>query len=262
VDPRVEEYLHALGDEAQAVLGEDLVGVYAGGSVALDEFHPHRSDVDVAVVCRSALPVASKQELVARLRHEALECPARGLELVTYREEVALAGTSAPAFELELNTGAHMAFRVTLQPEERSPADGLFWYGLDRSLLHQSGVAVVGRPASEMFADLSSQEVRNLLVTALQWWLAASAPADQPPGHHTDDAVLGACRALVRHRTGRWLSKVAAARRLLEEGHDAADVLAQSVAARSGGRPPDPARARAFQEQVLRVVSPSSSGAE
>ena len=31
--------------------------------------------------------------------------------------------------------------------------DGLFWYGLDRSILHQSGLSLLGPPASEMFAD-------------------------------------------------------------------------------------------------------------
>jgi hypothetical protein len=262
MDPQVEEYLHALGGEARAVLGDELEGVYAGGSVALDAFDPQFSDVDVAVVCRSALPSATKQELAARLRHEALACPARGLELVVYRQQVALSGTSAPGFELELNTGTAMPFRATMRAEERPTTEGLFWYGLDRSVLRQSGVAVVGPPASETFADPSSQEIRGLLVTALQWWLAVSASADHLPGRAIGDAVLGASRALLRHRTDRWVSKVAAARHLVEEGHDAADVLAQSIAARHGGPPPDPARARAFQEQVLRVVSQSFSGAE
>ena len=107
-----------------------------------------------------------KRALVARLRHETLPCPARGLELVLYRRSVAQAGTLEPGFEVELNTGAGMSFRATYAAEDRPVADGRFWYALDRSILHQSGYVIFGPPASEMFADLSPTDIRTLLVDA------------------------------------------------------------------------------------------------
>ena len=64
-----------------------LVGAYAAGSVGLDAYEPGRSDVDVALVCEDALAPVRKQRLVSSLRHEALPCPARGLELVVYRRD-------------------------------------------------------------------------------------------------------------------------------------------------------------------------------
>jgi predicted nucleotidyltransferase len=207
VEPRVERYLRALVDEARTVLGEELAGVYAAGSVALDAFQPGRSDIDIALVCRSELPALSKDQLVQRLRHEVLECPARGLELVVYRREVAMSGTAEPGFELELNTGACMDFRVTLQPEDRPVEDGLFWYGVDRSILHQSGLPLLGPPASETFADLAPGDLRDLLVTSLRWWIALPTLSDDHPAPGAEDAVLGACRAPVRHRSQRWLPK-------------------------------------------------------
>ena len=91
----------------------DLVGVYAAGSLALDAYEPDRSDIDIAIVCSAALPMATKESIVAALRHESLPCPARGLELVVYRTEVAGAATSDPGFEVELNTGPRMDFRAT-----------------------------------------------------------------------------------------------------------------------------------------------------
>ena len=51
------------------MLGEEVAGVYAAGSVAVDAFQPGRSDINVAVVCRSGLPALSKDQLVQRLRH-------------------------------------------------------------------------------------------------------------------------------------------------------------------------------------------------
>lgn len=257
MEPRVERYLRALVEEARAVLGAELVGAYAAGSIALGAFQPERSDIDVALVCRSALPVASKHRLVRHLRHEALECPARGLELVVYRREVAMSGTAEPGFEVELNTGAGMEFRATLRPEDRPVADGLFWYGLDRSILHQSGLPLTGPPASEVFADPAPADLRDLLVASLRWWTALPTPADGRPAPGAEDAVLGACRALVRHRWRRWLSKVDAGLWLLGEGYEPADPIEESIAARAGGPSPSGGRARAFQQQVLEEISGS-----
>jgi hypothetical protein len=256
VEPRVERYLGVLVEESLAVLSGEFVGAYAGGSVALDAYQPGRSDIDVALLCRSSLPAAVKDRLVQRLRHEVLECPARGLELVVYRHDLARSATADPGFEMELNTGAHMEFRVTLRPEDRPAEDGLFWYGLDRSVLHQSGLALVGPRAAEAFAEPGPADLRDLVATSLRWWIART-PSGPRPADGAEDAVLGACRALVRVRSGRWLSKVDAGRQLLRGGDVPPDLIQQSIAARAGGPPPGGARARQFQRHVLREITGS-----
>lgn len=256
--PQVLRYLETLVDETTGVLGEELVGVYGAGSVALGAFEPGRSDIDVAVVCWSELADARKQRLVDRLRHEVLECPARGLELVVYRREIAMAGTTDPGFELELNTGAEMDFRVTWRPQDRPAEDGLFWYALDRSILHQSGLTLVGPPAPDVFSEPSRADVSSLLVASLRWWIARPQPPDTPRVPGAEDAVLGACRALVRHRSERWLSKVDAGRELLEDGYEPRDLIEEAIAARSGGPPLSGRRATQFQWQVLeQIVGPN-----
>jgi hypothetical protein len=260
----VQQYLRALVDEARSVLGDELTGAYAAGSVALHAYQPGRSDLDVALVCRPPLTASSKAQLVQRLRHEALECPARGLELVVYRQEVTRSGTVEPGFELELNTGAGMEFRATLRPQDRPAADGLFWYGLDRSLLHQRGVALLGPPAAEVFATPVPADVRDLLVASLRWWMARTPPGDRPaPG--AEDAVLGACRGLVWHRSKRWLAKAAAGRQLLEDGAlEAADetegLIEEAIAARDGGPSPSGGRARTFQQRALQEIADRRPG--
>ncbi|PZG00053.1 nucleotidyltransferase domain-containing protein [Micromonospora endophytica] len=252
----LRRYLTDLVAVAGCVLGDQLCGAYAAGSVGLGAYQPGRSDVDVALVCADELDRAVARELVARLRHEALPCPARGLELVVYRREVAAAGSPDPGFEVELNSGAGMDFRATYDPAQRPPADGLFWYGLDRSILHQSGQALLGPPAAEVFADLAPDDLHRLVVTALRWWLDRPAPTGDVPAPGAEDAVLGACRSWARLRHGVWLPKVAAGRRLLADGSplaDAAttDLVELSIAARTGGIPPTGPQARAFQRRIL-----------
>ncbi|WP_256091733.1 nucleotidyltransferase domain-containing protein [Micromonospora haikouensis] len=208
MDTEVERYLTELVTAAGEVLGEDLVGASAAGSVALGAYQPGRSDVDVALLCARALPAGRKRELVARLRHEALPCPARGLELVVYRRDVARSGTPEPGFEVELNTGARMPPRVTWSGDERPAADGRFWYGLDRSILHAGGSALLGPPAGEAFADLTPADLRP----------AAGGRADLAVG-----AADPARRRAGRRRRGRGARRVPRAgalprRRLAAEG--------------------------------------------
>lgn len=254
MDERLHDYLTELVRRSRAVLGDNLVGGYAAGSVGLGAYQPGRSDVDVALVTAAPVDAAVKRVLVARLRHGSLPCPARGLELVVYRREVAGSGTPEPGFEVELNTGATMPLRATYDPADRPAADGRFWYALDRSILRQSGLALLGPPAREVFADPDPADLRRLLVTALDWWLALPTPEGDGPAPGTEDAVLGACRSLARARTGAWLPKVDAGRWVAERGRYAA-LVHRAIAARRGGLAPSGPEARAFQRWVRDEVA-------
>src|SRR5881392_1580876 len=108
----VDAYLRELARRTGAVLGDELVGAYAGGSYALGAYEPGRSDIDVTAVAAGPLSATARRSIVERLRHEALPCPARGLELVVYPLATARGGGGEPGFELNLNTGAAMGFRV------------------------------------------------------------------------------------------------------------------------------------------------------
>lgn len=255
VDPAVAGYLTELARRCAELLGPDLVGVYAAGSLALDGYQAGRSDIDVAVVIRSALDRSIGSALVTALRQENLPCPARGLELVVYRAEIAAAGDLAPGFEIELNTGPRMPFRAG-EPADRPAADGSFWYGIDRSILAAAGVPILGPPAGEVFVSPDPTDLATLLIQSLDWHLASAVPL-------ADDAVLNACRARHRAATGRWLAKPAAGRAVLGSADpvDAA-VIVQALAARAGGPAPDPDRVRRFLSDVRAdlAASPGPAG--
>ncbi len=134
----VEPYLEAVVEAAREVLGTDFVGRTRPGRSRWTPSTLAAADIDIALLCRNPLREAVKRELIARLRHNALPCPARGLELVVYTVATAHSGTGKPGFELELNDGPDMAFRQTFRPADRPAADGTFWYGLDRSVLHKA----------------------------------------------------------------------------------------------------------------------------
>ena len=183
----------------RALLGDELVGVYLAGSGALGGYVQGRSDVDVAVVARRPLDRALKDAIVAALRHEALPCPARGLELVVYAR-----GSGIP--ELNLNTGERMEFLATFEPGTDSP----HWFVLDRAILGGRGVVLAGPPPAEALVPPDEDEILEALATGLQWY------RDRPE-EPRDDAALNAVRSLAYLETGRWASKAEAVELLLEE---------------------------------------------
>jgi hypothetical protein len=197
---RLDAYLAELARRLRDVLGDDLVGVYAGGSYALGAYEPGRSDVDVTAVAAGPLAPEPKQRIVERVRHEALPCPARGLELVVYPLRTARGGGGEPGFELNLNTGARMPFRVDEAPGD---IEG-FWFAIDRAILREHGIPLLGPPPAEFFAPIPRATLLRLLGESVRWH---RGEAGQPTAA---DAVLNTARALRFAAEGTWAPKRAA----------------------------------------------------
>jgi hypothetical protein len=231
----LDDYLAELTRRLGAVLGGELLGVYAGGSYGLGAYGPGRSDIDVTVVVAGALSHAAKQAIVERLRQEALPCPARGLELVVYPLATARGGGGEPGFELNLNTGAAMGFRVDEAPGD---IEG-FWFAIDRSILRAHGVALTGPPAADLFAPIPRATLLELLQESIRW----HRDSDVPLG---SDTVLNTCRALRFASEGTWSSKREAGAWATQE---------PIVAAALAGEPLERAAVARFLDAVLDEVA-------
>jgi Nucleotidyltransferase domain len=215
----VAGYLDELVARAADVLGDELRGVCLMGSAALGDYRPGRSDLDVAIVVERPLPVAARTALVAALEHEALPCPARGLELVTY-DGAALADPSGPAYLINLNTGARMDRQTSFDPRENRR----FWFVLDVAIGRALGRTLVGPPPADMFPALPDALVRAAVLESLEWWWTHG-------GHAA--AVLTACIGWRWAAGGGWASKGAAARWATERA-DEPEVIRAALDRREG----------------------------
>ncbi|WP_432251329.1 aminoglycoside adenylyltransferase domain-containing protein [Streptomyces sp. HNM1019] len=201
-------YLEELVRRTRAVCGPQLVSVLAVGSLALGDYRHGRSDVDVTVVVEPSLLGSALHDLARVLAHPQLSCPAAGLELVVYGADFAIRPSGAAGYLLDLNTGPLLPDRADFDAA-RSPA---FWYAIDRSVAHQTGLTLFGRPAREVVAAPGRPE----LLAAIG---ASVREHGDGEGHLADNRVLNGCRSVVFCRTGRWLAKRAAAREVaLTEG--------------------------------------------
>jgi hypothetical protein len=82
-----------------------LAGVYLFGSAAYSSYIPFVSDLDVAVIVSHSLERGVYESLVEKITHKSLNCPARKLELVIYREEEVRNPHKGMEFEVNFNTG-------------------------------------------------------------------------------------------------------------------------------------------------------------
>ncbi|MGP3943618.1 MULTISPECIES: aminoglycoside adenylyltransferase domain-containing protein [Streptomyces] len=201
-------YLEELVRRARTVCGPRLVSVIALGSLALRDYRHGRSDVDVAVAVEPSLLRPALHDLAGALAHPHLPCPAAGLELVVNGTDFLSRPSAGAGYLLDLNTGPLLPNRADFDAA-RSPA---FWYAIDRSVAHQTGLSLFGRPAREVIAAPERPD----LLAAIR---ASVREHSDGEGHLADNRVLNGCRSVVFCRTGRWMAKRAAAREVaLSEG--------------------------------------------
>jgi streptomycin 3"-adenylyltransferase len=200
-------YLSSVASCLQDLFGSELVGVYVGGSYALGDYRRGQSDLDLAAVVRSRMPAHLRELAIERLLPEVARCPTRGLELVIYRLATVRSGSVDADFELNLNAGPEMPVRV--EHGGATPGQG-HWFPIDRSMLAEAGIPLLGPPVAEVFSPIAPQALAPVLVDSIRWH---RAHLERP-----SDSVLNACRSLRFATEGRWSSKPAAGRWAVDRG--------------------------------------------
>ncbi|MGA6154241.1 aminoglycoside adenylyltransferase domain-containing protein [Stenotrophomonas sp. NPDC087984] len=247
VPTELRPYLAELVRRTRTVCGPHLVSVVAVGSLALRDYRHGRSDVDVTVAVEPSLPGPARHDLAGALAHPHLPCPAAGLELVVYGTDFLSRPSGAAGYLLDLNTGPLLPNRADVDAA-RSPA---FWYVIDRSVAHQTGLSLFGRPAREVIAAPERPD----LLAAIR---ASVREHSDGEGHLADNRVLNGCRSVVFCRTGRWLAKRGAAREVALAEEDFRPLIEAAVRSferpRSSAIPLPAAAVRAFLTWVRERV--------
>jgi predicted nucleotidyltransferase len=181
--PEIARFGDRVAGALARILGDDLVGVYFVGSVALGGYVPGESDVDIAAVSGSALSEEQKRNVASAIVEVSAVCPARGVELTLYRRDVAGAPPDGADFEVNANGGPRMATAVHLD----ATTEQGFWYVLDRAIAHRSGVVISGPPPRTVFVDVPRRTLLEAMSESMAWHRAYEKA--------TLYSVLNACRA-------------------------------------------------------------------
>jgi RimJ/RimL family protein N-acetyltransferase len=242
-DELVEDCGRAATGQLGALLGGDLVGAYLVGSGALGGVAPGQSDVDVVAVCATAPSRRRSTAMVDGLAELAMTWPLRGLEFVLYTRAAVATPARRPRFELNLNVGPRMPYRVSFDPADE-PAH---WFLLDLDILRDHGRSLSGPPPRDLVGPIPRSWLLEAVRDSLAWHDAHEGALQQ--------TVLNASRGWRFAEEGVWSSKDDAGAWALARTGDRATVET-ALALRHGdrSRPLDPARVRAFQRRVRERV--------
>jgi hypothetical protein len=165
VSEDVELFGREVSDRLRTILGDDLVGAYFVGSIALGGYVAGESDIDILAVAAGPLPPDLKGRIAEGLLSSAMAGPARGLEFNLYRQEVVARPPEGADFEVSVNGGPRMERKVVFDPIAEAP----FWYVLDRAVAHRSGITIVGPPATEVIADIGRSTLLAMMANSMRW---------------------------------------------------------------------------------------------
>jgi Domain of unknown function (DUF4111) len=197
----VTALLEALLSGIRATLGPNLVGVYLRGSLALGDFIPATSDVDVLAVPRWPVSVAEFTALVA-LHTDLAALPHR----YANRLEIAY-----------IDRAALKHFAPGQQHPTLGQGDVLAWsehrdnWMFERWTVREAGVTLLGPEPHTLIDPIAGAELGTAAGSRLRDWAAWADQPDDPefllPRSHQAYVVETICRALYTVARSQLVSK-------------------------------------------------------
>ena len=185
----------------RAALGDNLVGFYLRGSIALGAFNPETSDVDVLAVTERPLSDAEFAALTAL--HERI--PARENEYGRYYEISYVDRTSVKHFATgerrHATVGADWPFEHT---EHRDNFIFELW------IVREHGITVFGPPPKRLIAAITPDNLRSTAANELRWAEANVPPEFLATREYQAFAVETMCRGLYTLQVGTVATKAQA----------------------------------------------------
>lgn len=201
--PDINIFLKLLLSNMQSTLGDQFIGLYLGGSLALGDFNPDRSDIDFVAVTIDELP----PERVVALQAMHTHLWATGTKWARR-----LDGSYVPQQVFRHWTADHPpcpfvegdGFTVTQQGSAL----------IQRHIIHQYGVVVAGPRPEEILDPVSAEELRRALheILEISWRPLLDDPAWVRQSRMQPFAILTMCRTLYALEHGVIVSKPVAAR--------------------------------------------------
>ncbi|MGN0387024.1 MAG: aminoglycoside adenylyltransferase domain-containing protein [Lachnospiraceae bacterium] len=164
-------------------LGDNLIGVYLHGSIVLNAFNPDSGDIDILVVVKDSVKVATKLEIAKDIiKIDRSPCP---LEMSAVKQ------IDAKNWKTPGNCVFHYSDFWTKKYLERFKNPNMELYVADHEfpdadvtsyikLLKQCGIVLYGEEIQEVFADVSDED----------FWSAISADIENYDFHDYDARYL------------------------------------------------------------------------
>ncbi|HET8842761.1 MAG TPA: aminoglycoside adenylyltransferase domain-containing protein [Ktedonobacteraceae bacterium] len=198
----IQSEVKTLQAELQRLLGQNFLGIYLHGSLALGGFQPRRSDIDVIVLTEQRIDLEIKRACIALLlRLSKMPCPID----IRFLVQPDLFPFQHPlSCDLHYNETWREIYQQDLRDGSWKEWQKRPWHDpsltISLATLHRSGIRLLGCPIAEVFTDVPERSCQEAMIQELQ---AARAYQMQEPLTF----VLNACRLSAYVHDGVILSK-------------------------------------------------------
>ena len=197
-----EELLTRFTDMSKALFGENLVGIYLHGSLAMGCFNSQKSDLDLILIVEDDITAEQKKAFIRNVVRFSEEAPEKGFELSIVKREFCDPFVYPTPYELHFsNTYLELA-----KTDPDAYIEKL--HGTDKDLaahftiINHYGVPLYGASVSEVFGAVPKEDYIDSI-----WFDVENAPEDilENPMYMT----LNLCRVLAYLKDDLVLSKKA-----------------------------------------------------
>ena len=201
----VNAVLSALSADVQAILGQHVVGMYLGGSLAAGDFDPQRSDIDFVVVTVDELPDPTISALAAMHARLAAGGSKWGAELE---------GSYFPRRALRRYDPAHARYPHIERGGGLSVEQHESDWVIQCHILREKGVAIAGPAPRTLIDPIGPGDLRQAVLGILRaWWAPMLHDSIRlHDSRYRAYAILTMCRIHYTLRHGTIVTKSAAAR--------------------------------------------------
>src|SRR5262245_61242497 len=251
--PEVNSVLAEVLAKARRILGDQFVGMYLDGSLAMGGFDPDKSDLDFVVVTETDVSAESFIALEAMHVRVAGGASKWSRELEgSYISRHALRHDRRPGAHPQIERGGSLTLE---QPESG-------YWPIHRHVLREHGVALAGPSPRTLIDPVGPEELREAVRGILrEWWkpMLVDGPRLRN-GFYRCYAVLTMSRMLYTICHGSIATKPATARWAQEALPNRWTPLIQRALAWSGEEPPGLEETLAYIQYTCHRENSSSSG--
>lgn len=187
-------------DMSKELIGENLIGVYLHGSMAMNCFNPHKSDVDILIVIEHNITDMTKMAFMKRVVELNAQAPAKGLEISIVKRKYCKPFRYPTPFELHFSP-MHLPW-FKKEPEEYVKK----MKGKDKDLaahviiIKKYGIVLFGEKIETVFGEIAKKDYFESI-----WSDVENAKEDIVD--NTMYITLTLCRVLAFLQENLYLSK-------------------------------------------------------
>ena len=162
----ISQLLSDIITECTVWLGDNLVGVYLHGSLAMGSFNPDASDIDFLVVTNTTLSPKERKELAQAMIRLAEKAPPKGLEMSVIARGELLDFKHPTPFEFHFSNDWRERYQNdTFDYAQENLVDGDLAAHL--TIIKARGIALYGQPIDAVFPDIPKQHyIASILADA------------------------------------------------------------------------------------------------